>query len=84
MAESSTAYTVEVELEPSFSAGEPELTFDLGGIGVGYVMDISADGEKLLVGFAESEGGQESRPRVHVVLNWADRVEVRLRSEGRS
>jgi serine/threonine-protein kinase len=82
MAEASTVYTVEVGLSPTFSAEEPELTIDIGRIGVGNVMDATADGEELLVAFAESEGSQDSRPRVHVVLNWTDRVEARLAKDG--
>jgi serine/threonine protein kinase len=82
MAESSTVYTVDVERTPTFSADEPTLMFNLGRIGVGNVMDASADGEQLLVAFAESMGSRDTRPRVHVVLNWTDRIEARLATDG--
>ena len=58
------------------------IPFDIGRTGVGNVMDVSADGGELLVAFAESEGSRDSRPRVHVVLNWIDRIEARLGTDG--
>jgi len=82
MAEGSKVYTVEVETTPTFSAKEPRLTSDIGRVGVGDVMDVTADGGQALVAFVESEGSRDARPRVHVVLNWIDRIEARLAKEG--
>jgi serine/threonine-protein kinase len=82
MTASSTAYSVEVQTTPTFSAGEPTSTFEFGHLGIGNAMDVSADGRQLLVAIADGSDSQDPRPGVHVVLNWADRVEARLAKEG--
>jgi len=76
------AYTLQVQTKPEFSFGDPEPTFDIARGGGGNPMDITADGTQLLAALEVIEAGQDTRARVHVVWNWADRVEARLRKDG--
>jgi Tol biopolymer transport system component len=82
MTGASTVQSVDVQTAPSFSATEPTATFRFDHIGVGNMMDVSADGRALLLAVADGEGSMDTRHRVHVVLNWAERISARLARDG--
>jgi serine/threonine-protein kinase len=71
---------VDVQTEPTFSAGRPRLLFEgnyriaPGRSIAGY--DISPDGQRFLM---IQEGGQDSAPtQIHVVLNWFEELKRRV------
>ena len=79
MAGSASVYRVEVQTDPDFAADEPILAFDLDGGRGGQEMDISRDGERILVAHnAADENQTETRPRVTIVMNWADKIAERV------
>ena len=66
---------VEVETEPTFNPGNPELLFVApyyrpAGVGRGRPFDVAEDGRFLMI--RESNTGQEAEPssQILVVLNW--------------
>ena len=65
---------VEVETEPTFNPGNPEVLFvapyRASGFGRGRPFDVAEDGRFLMI--QESNTGQEAEPgsQILVVLNW--------------
>jgi hypothetical protein len=72
--ESTRMMSVNINYEPSFSAGTPELVFDgLDGADcLGRNFDISVDGQRFLV--VKPADSTESSIELVVVLNWFEEL----------
>jgi len=79
---SGALYRVDVQTSPDFAATAPVVALQLDTSRQGRILDVSREGNRVLMGFTDAgEGEVETRPRVTVVLNWLDRIEQRLGGE---
>ncbi len=70
-------WRVQVQTQPSFSAGQPEFLFMGDYINIlGRSYDVAPDGSVLLVAGREEPG---ARHRLHIVTNWMAEVERLVR-----
>jgi serine/threonine-protein kinase len=78
-----TAYLMDVRTSPDFSFSEAVPAFGIDANHQGQVMDVSRDGERLLLALDEIRDDQtEKRPHLTVVLNWFDEIEQRFEGAG--
>jgi Tol biopolymer transport system component len=73
--ESQAIMAVDIRVHPELAADVPRLLFEWP-IGLGYSRDydVARDGQRFVV-LSETDSRQESRPRIHLVLNWFEELE---------
>ena len=77
---------VEVEKEPTFNPGNPEVIFEGRYLGVlpanGIPYDVHPDGQRFLMmkgpGSDIGSGTTESSRKINIVLNWDEELKQRV------
>jgi serine/threonine-protein kinase len=70
---------VEIQTQPTFSAGKPRLLFEgryLGGTGAGAHYSVSPDGQRFLM--VKTPDQPQASSQINVVLNWFRELQERV------